>query len=195
MTIESVGKNSLRFYLSQNETELLFGNYQNIDYKNQQTKSALNKLLRAAQSSHPFFLDSNQLSIEVKPCIDGCLIQMTKKSTPRRLHKVCSVKTFLFVFNECNALMDACVALKSAKIGVPENKLYQNQHHEWMLWIGKQPCREALRLLRQYSQREYINPYLLSVAGEYTTCICAENAVSKIAEPFTERRFNSPPKV
>lgn len=187
MNVEAIGKNRLRFYLSDRETTLLFGGYENINYTNSRTREALNKLLRCAECPQEFVLDCPQLSIEVRPCTGGCMIQFTKQEIARRFYR--AKRPILFIFHSANALLDACFAYRefAGNDFSPKSRLYHGEKSEWLLLIEEGLSQQHLNLFRRYRDDEICHPHLIGLAEEYGKLVCEKEVIRKIADAMKKK--------
>ncbi|MBR7071775.1 MAG: hypothetical protein IKI29_06420 [Clostridia bacterium] len=176
MTVESIGETKIRFILSHQETELLFGGYQYIDYRNQQTKHILNKLL----SEQDFPLDSQQLSIEVRPCIDGCMIEMTKIG-----QKQIRPENHWFLFQRSDDLADACSRIVYENLpSFHTTKLYRTEDKKWALCIRGTLSELSFTVLSEYCEKYYDEQNSVLLKNSIETEVCQENVIEKIASAF-----------
>lgn len=186
MNIEALSETRLRITLDGKEVYELFGGYEKINYDDPLTRLVLHGIVKQALPDDSFLRSCRKLLIEVRPCSDGCTIDLIKNDIrkPTRLYPP---KRWRLDFFDTESMLNALCALYRYKSRVGrESALYRTQsgYHAVVSATHK-----AIEAVRRYCLADS-SPLAIAAIEEYAAAVCAENAVEMIGKAFIKDTFD-----
>lgn len=177
MRFVTLGEDTVRIILDENDMERFGVSYENMDYGNTHTKKIIWELLDKAKSSTGFDTDGKKLHIQVYPSGDkGCEMYISKLQGERE------DETKLYSFSELEGLLCALFFLRSKQ---------RERGCELYFYNGSYYLSVKYRLeLPEFGERVE-NPLTLPFLREHGCIVADRNGVVSLIEAFARR---SPPR-
>lgn len=170
--------------------------FHSIDYKNKKTRKLFWDAIADAKRETGFNPEGARLLVEAFPEKGGGLsLYVTKIGPADRCQQergdnpddnMARMKSYIFRFENCNNLFDACNVLRRSDLKLHNSKLYELRGEYFLLFSCLPPLKNDdnkfksfLLSLSEYGYRE-TRGYLEAYLSEYGQVICADNAVSKL---------------
>ncbi len=186
MTVDAISKNKIRIDLSNEEIDIFFGGYENINYNDPDSKLALHLLLNDALPDELLPLDCKQVMIEVRPTNSGCSILFTKLShNTRKKYKLTGcIKSYIITFTDSESMIYGCRELaQTIPKSVRSELLFDNDGYYLILHSTVNISKQLLHI-KEYCLCVVSQLEILSKISEYAIPICDNNALEKIARAF-----------
>jgi negative regulator of genetic competence, sporulation and motility len=185
LKIEATSKNTVVISLSSHDLEELGITYDDMDYKNLETRRVIYTLLEEANKTlgkdfHP----SGKMLIEAIPDpFGGCVLYFTVYQSDADKEALIPVVTpfvFLCEFKGENGLIDASRAILSEILKPPESKLYSNGTDYRLLFKSFSNHGKLKSILREYSDGMTESNTKIAHTKEHWNCLCDKNAIEKL---------------
>ncbi len=178
MIIEAFDR-KLRIVLSGEEVHNLFGNYDQINYSEPESRKKLNELIGRAFPNTAFFQNTKSVRIDVRPRNGGCSIELTKKKSKYKRLRASSVCLIQFDNSE-EMIRAGCRLYRLIHPKNDNSKLYKTKNGYRLQTIIPNNLLEQLR--NEYSVTT--SKTAIAAAEEYDRIICKNNAVTGLYNAF-----------
>lgn len=196
MILQPIDDDALLITFDFEELRRMDLSFHNIDYKNKKTRKLFWDAIADAKIKTGFNPEGARLLVEAFPKKGGGLSLYVTKIGPSGKNQqedgdssddeMARTKTYIFRFENCNNLFDACDVLRRSEIKLQSSRLYELKGEYFLVFSSNLPLRSDdnrfkafLFSLSEYGYREnryYLEAYL----SEYGKIICEDNAVSKL---------------
>lgn len=182
MRVDAINENKFKISLTDNEIELLFGEYSLIDYNEPKAKLAIDMLISEALPESMVPLKCDKVLIEVKQTLGGCNIYFTQLFNSKKSKvNAKSKETYTLVFKNSENLID-CIKMLFKKEISGRNYLYRFDD-TYRLIIENCDLPFESDALKEFCTNTYKSETEKMRTLEYGSFI-TENAVKKISDSF-----------
>lgn len=172
MQIKTYNNQMLFVTLDKTETEYLFGEYSEIDYKDPVTRYVLNRLLEIADELYDFKLDSEKTVIEVSKTKTGCVIRFNKVNAKRQI-TLKQPLNICYCFETAKELLDGL-----SEVDKNINSILYYYENKYYLF-----CDSTVDILSEFAKKQKTDAFALKYFGEHGKLICTD-AVKKFISVF-----------
>ena len=178
MLVDSKTKGQIKITLSAVEICDWFGSFKDIRYDNKKSRAALGALLLAAMDSSDFKLTRDRLFIKVLPTESGgCDIFFTLGNI-KRLYRI--AHNYIYEFACCDDMLSACSQLRLNGAKNATICIFHKGGKYRILLDESRLCKNAKRILAEYSVCCYKDDIIKNKTQEYWQKICENTPVKKL---------------
>ena len=185
MKIESTSKNNIVISLSSKDLDELGITYEDMDYKNLDTRRVIYTLLQEASDKldrdiHP----SGKMLIEAIPDpFGGCVLYFTvyqSDADKDEYIQTTSKFNLMCEFINENDLIDASRVIVNTFINTPSSKLYTNGDHYRIIFSCVSKHKKLKSMMCEYCNTLTENTNKIAHTKEHWICLCATDAIERL---------------
>ena len=187
MNIESTSKNTIVISLSSQDLDELGITYEDMDYKNLDTRRVIYTLLQEASEEldrdlHP----SGKMLIEAVPDpFGGCVLYFTVYQSDADKDEFISSSqsaqyTFMCEFGTENDLIDASRVIVNTFIATPKSKLYTDGNDYRIIFNCVSKHKKLKAIMSEYCKGLTESSSKIAHTKEHWNCLCDKDAIKKL---------------
>lgn len=185
MKIESTSKNNIVISLSSQDLDELGITYEDMDYKNLDTRRVIYTLLQEASDQldrdiHP----SGKMLIEAIPDpFGGCVLYFTvyqSDADKEEYTQTTSKFTLMCEFGTENDLIDASRVIVNTFINTPSSKLYTDGNDYRLIFRCASKHKKLKSMMSEYCKTQTESSNKIAHTKEHWSCLCDTDAIEKL---------------